>query len=741
MFEKYLKYKKKYLALKGGFALSQECYGEPYKIDAETDDKELKEGFLYPKMKKYFENNIEFYNKYLKIINDYSENKETNKPPIKTIDEIIEYFESDNHKQILTYLLDKFIEDDLINYHVQYTSLIFLSFIIELELFMVCYSIVPYNTITNPDNNNLNIEWASSTKKPTYYKLLDSDIISLFNKYTCSLELKYKEYIDTLIGVLIENKDEIKIKKIFYKDNKDNKFDYRHINHDWINRLKLENIFDDNVISKLIKKTLDKINFKYNAMINGLFDLIFSNFEASCLTKSLIELYYLSRSHINYESLYLNLEIKTSLKYLTHETLHESLNTTCTHWSCSCMKTDIRSIYEDKIKLTFENKDEILISLIFFTYDEYYYYFRYRDIPRYSKFRKFIRKKQKFLLNKLYSVEKLFFASMKKNLTYVWKNTDDNIKFGLLNQGLKTNKLQYTDIPPEIILEGLKTEQLLYTDIPLKFILKHLKTKNLIFSDIPENLKLKIFSDIANRLITYTELSNDIIYEGLNNKKIQIFYIPDNIIFEGLNNKILKYEDIPINMIFEGLNENDLKYKDVPDNIIFKSLNKGELKYEDVPDNIIFEGLNKGELNYEDVPDNIISEGLSKGQLEYEDLSNNKIFEGLNKGELKYKDVPNNIIFKGLIKRKLKYYNIPKYIIFEGLNKGELKYENVPINDILEGLDEGTLQIENVPDNIIFNALNEKILDYKYVPGNIILKGFRNGKLTNIPYHILVNLR
>jgi hypothetical protein len=75
MFEKYLKYKKKYLTLKGGFALSQECYREPYYIDAETDDKELKEEFLYPKMKKYFEDNIEFYNKYLKIINDYSKSK------------------------------------------------------------------------------------------------------------------------------------------------------------------------------------------------------------------------------------------------------------------------------------------------------------------------------------------------------------------------------------------------------------------------------------------------------------------------------------------------------------------------------------------------------------------------------------------------------------------------------------------------------------------------------------------
>jgi hypothetical protein len=251
------------------------------------------------------------------------------------------------------------------------------------------------------------------------------------------------------------------------------------------------------------------------------------------------------------------------------------------------MNKNIRTIYEDKIKLTFKNKNEIFISLIFIIYDQYYFYFRYRNIPQYLKFRKFIRKKQKFLLNKLYTVEKLFFASMKKNPTQVWKNTDDKIKFKLLKQGLETNQLQYTDIPLNIILEGLKTNQLLYTDIPLKIILEGLKTNQLLYTDIPENLKLKIFSDITKRLISYTELSNDIIYEGLNKKKSPLFYIPDNIIFEGLNNKILQYEDIPIpiNMIFEGLNENDLKYEDVPNNIIFKGFKNGILR--NIPYNIL----------------------------------------------------------------------------------------------------------------------------------------------------------
>jgi hypothetical protein len=725
MFEKYLKYKKKYLALKGGFALSQECYREPYYIDAETGDKELKEEFLYPKMKKYFEDNIEFYNKYLKIINDYSKSKGDKKPSVHDVNNIINYFESDRHNQILIYLLDKFIEDNLINYHVQYTSLIFLSFILELELFMVCYSIVPYNTIREPDNNNLNIEWKEGDKKekkPTYYKLLDSDIISLFNKYTCSLELIYKIYIDTLIENLIENKNSaqiLQIKNIFYKDKKIN--DYRHINHDWINKLIIENIFDDNAISILIKKTLKENKFNYNPMINGLFDLIFTgftgftgftNFEASCITYSIIEFYYLSRSHINYESLYLNLETGTNLKCILRETLQESLNTPFTHWSCSCMNVDIREIYKDKIKLTFKNKDEIFISFIFFTYDLYYYYFRFRDIPQYLKFRKFIRKKQKFLLNKLYTVKKLFFASMKKNPTQVWKNTDHNIKFELLKQGLETNQLQYTDIPLNIILEGLKTNQLLYTDIPLKIILECLRTKNLIYSDISEDLKLKIFSAITEQIIRYTEVSNDIIYEGLNKEMIPLLYISDNIIFEGLNKGELKYKVIPINIILEGLNEYELKYEDVPINIIFEGLNNGKLNYKVVPINIIFEGLNNGKLQYVFVPIDIIFEGLKNGKLQYVFVPYNILFKGLNKRELKYENIPFDKIFEVE----------PFDIIFEGLNNEKLNYKVVPINIIFEGLKKKKFISETLALYTISESLKTDKLKYEDVPSDILLK-------------------
>ena len=250
MFEKYLKYKKKYLALKGGFALSQDCadFGIPPETAVGEDDPE----FLYPKIIKYFFDNKDFYDQYLTKINNYSKDKLLNKPDVLDYKRIIDYFNSDWHLFIFKYLLDKFLEDDLQFYHVQYTSLIFLSFIIELELFMILYIYVPYNTETKQDNNNISIDFATGgITKNIYDKLLENDILFLFRKFTCNLESIYKNFIQKLFDTYTQ----IFIYKIYDRDNFDNhdiektkqinmilynkeeKGDYRHINHNWIEDL------------------------------------------------------------------------------------------------------------------------------------------------------------------------------------------------------------------------------------------------------------------------------------------------------------------------------------------------------------------------------------------------------------------------------------------------------------------------------------------------------------------------
>ena len=129
---KYLKYKQKYLNLKGGFALSQECNFPPYNIPNETDALENDTNFFYSKIKSYFEIHKIKLNNYLININNYSRNKDINNT---NIDDIIQFFNNKEHMNLLEDLLKNYMKDDFDNYHVQFSALIFISFIIELEFF------------------------------------------------------------------------------------------------------------------------------------------------------------------------------------------------------------------------------------------------------------------------------------------------------------------------------------------------------------------------------------------------------------------------------------------------------------------------------------------------------------------------------------------------------------------------------------------------------------------------------
>jgi hypothetical protein len=51
-YDKYIEYKIKYINLKGGFALTQDCDKEPYNITQEKGE-ELNKTFLYPEIKEY----------------------------------------------------------------------------------------------------------------------------------------------------------------------------------------------------------------------------------------------------------------------------------------------------------------------------------------------------------------------------------------------------------------------------------------------------------------------------------------------------------------------------------------------------------------------------------------------------------------------------------------------------------------------------------------------------------------
>jgi len=491
---KYLKYKQKYLNLKGGYALSQECNFPPYNILNETDDLENETDFFYPKIKSYFKTYEETLNYHLKNINDFSKDKTKNKTDI---DSIIEFFNKKEHKDFLEDLLKNYMKDDFNNYHVQFSALIFISFIIELELFMILYSIVPYNTNENKDNNDMYSNWISIGRvKPIYKLYLKDDIIEVFKEFTCALEHKYKIFIEAFTKEINSSRNEEDIKKfndIFYK--KDYNYDYRHIKRDWMEKLENKlNISKSNIIIKL--NNILKVKFTslfYDPTPLGLFDYVFyGEDKGSCITFSLLEFYFLSRLHIKYEDLSLELESGKDISphYITFE---ENTNSVCSHWTCNILKVPTRQKHKVYRSFTLKNKAEILFSFIFVVYDKYIFYNKY--FINNILLTDFINERQDFLKKILFTSKDIIIASMKINPTNTWKYIDDKLKEvpEIIGEAIRYNIKQFYVLyfddeekykKKEYILKALESKQLKYTDIQNRYLLED---EDLIIWDIINN--------------------------------------------------------------------------------------------------------------------------------------------------------------------------------------------------------------------------------------------------------------
>jgi hypothetical protein len=430
---KYIKYKIKYINLKGGFALTQDCNKEPYNITQETDE-ELNENFLYPEIKKYLTKKRREFNKFLTAINKYSKKNDT---PSHSIDDIINFFNNPDHMKLLEELLTKYINDDLENYHVQFSALIFISFILELELFMILYTIISYNRQNKEDNNNIFINWENyENEKIIYDNLLQNDILEIFNIFTCSLELVYKNFINYFVTSMCTDFDKKTIDLFNSNFYKSIELDYRHIQTNWVNNLNEHlNITIDKIKNKL-NKTLRRFTKKefYDPNALGLFDYIFyKKYHGSCITFSILEFYLLSRLHIKYEDLYLDLESEsddTDYGPTQHSTIREYTNTQCTHWTCTFMNTKTRSDNDAEKSFSFKNKAEILFSFIFVIYDRYIDYKPF--INNYDKeeiFQKFIEGRQKFLNTILFTSKPIIISSMKINPINTWNYIKDKDEY------------------------------------------------------------------------------------------------------------------------------------------------------------------------------------------------------------------------------------------------------------------------------------------------------------------------
>jgi hypothetical protein len=404
-YQKYLKYKKKYLELKnnqkGGYHLSDRT-----------------EGFLLHECIERIGSNVNYFN--------FDENG--NKLPGYEFDETFNFLLKDEtYNQIFVYLISNYKNNEpyeqlfqkrsgetianfngMIRYHINIGALMFLSFIIELEIFTLFHSIIPFNTISNPSRNDLPAAFECRaneglcTRKRIFKNEVSSDVIAKFINFTERLDNIFNDFmtkfIEELTGMINTNSLEI-LKCIVPVDDwryKKGKFNFIFV--DWKERIlkitKLDQDITRNMINIKLNETMKKIQnqqlMHYIAEATGFFSYMYlvdpndtTLLYGSCITYSMFELYIMSRLHIPGDKLNLLIEKehlgphkfwqitqkRTSIPTLTHY---------ATKFPFSSLPLEFRSIFKSNgiVELPFStNKNKILKLFIYIIFDMNIRYF------------------------------------------------------------------------------------------------------------------------------------------------------------------------------------------------------------------------------------------------------------------------------------------------------------------------------------------------------------------------------
>ena len=312
-------------------------------------------------------------------------------------------------------------------YHINFVAIIFMSFITELELFLITNVTKGYNIIQSDKKiiiNEKNCESFFYSQHPdvvnqhrvykdyimnNYENLIDifsRKLDEIFNDFMYNLVLRYSEFTGEHVYDIYKKFVPINHKdcKHFETDPPKYIFDFIFVN--WKNNLR-------NPAKRLYMTEINKIlinhlrlfrgSDKYIAEATGFFSFIFLDYPGknrdyfgSCITWSLVELYIMSRLHINASNMYLDTECKTKecpegfwqYPYTTKwgknhhfwsSTKHKS--TPVTHWSTSynlhglgiVSTAHVLDTVTDRINVR-ENKYKLIRMLIYPNFDGYLNY-------------------------------------------------------------------------------------------------------------------------------------------------------------------------------------------------------------------------------------------------------------------------------------------------------------------------------------------------------------------------------
>ena len=234
-------------------------------------------------------------------------------------------------------------------YHINFAALMFICFLVELELFTLLYEIIPFNTESNQTRNMLPSIFSVNNTNTRIFKdiIIKKTMPELFTIFAVELDKLFELFMSKLIEnilkkypILTQNDILEAIVPVEYAERIKQKnpvspieFDFIYVT--WKDRLikalearsgtqiiRADNIVEINNCIHSALKAIENTSAEYIAEGTGFFSFIFLNFPnnpkqdaffGSCITYSLLEMYIMSRLHSHAKNMTLRIESQLGL--------------------------------------------------------------------------------------------------------------------------------------------------------------------------------------------------------------------------------------------------------------------------------------------------------------------------------------------------------------------------------------------------------------------------------------------
>jgi hypothetical protein len=379
----------------------------------------------------------------------------------------------------------KYEHNDMHNYHIQLCALMTMSFLIELEVFSVVHNYIPINIAGKAQKNILPSVFvdhpASTTPERRYSSQISGGVDAILKYFTDTLDKFFNDFMTQLVvqiqltvGVLSRQEILEAIVPVNSKDppHRTNTFDFIYVNWKDLIARKIQDKmisaayiagFYPRRINQAIKNAMDHVEHggsKYIAEGTGFFSFLYllpvpsvhaSQYNGSCITYSMLELYIMARLHVNANNLTLNMEIQpddppalpnTFRPHRTWLTIQNDPDinlSAVSHWATryrfASHELRLRSFFDGLIKTQYlfnfvdPNKPKLCLLLLYPIFDSYIHYLNQLDVIRLGKAKTYETEINTILLP--FIRERIKFVKLLFTKKTISKEVDEKTRIGM----------------------------------------------------------------------------------------------------------------------------------------------------------------------------------------------------------------------------------------------------------------------------------------------------------------------